>query len=168
MSYFMPAPKIVLKTMEDVKSAIALDREDYGDLRYGVRSDWLVSIIKEVKASGEFPYNAVIKKAASEELGLPVSDYSNEGDMLSLLIYNAQQYARSDACCEAGYEPLTQALIERAFHSKMKIECLGDSVLGQNRSTFTPRNVKGVIRAMLPKSRKYHTPPQGQPARLVK
>lgn len=99
----LPDPLLTLHTREDVKDAVDRDlRAEWGkkyQFARHIRSEWVVSLIDEIEKSGQYPYNAVVKKLAWERLGyapLKEADYANEGDTLSLLIYNAQCYRRSD------------------------------------------------------------------------
>ncbi len=67
---------------------------------------------------------------------------------LLLLIYNAREYRQSDALRAAGYEPLTQAIIEEAHRTGAVIECLGGlrlrTAVGRDKVyAFKPRNAFG-------------------------
>lgn len=93
---------LTLATMEDVRDAIARNlREspEWKPILWRIRSQWLVSLILEIQASGQYPYNATVKQEAEARLGFPAQDseyYHREGDTLSLLVYNAQCFLRSD------------------------------------------------------------------------
>ncbi len=169
---FMAEPVKTLETMEDVRAwingpVIELDWHE----KYRVRSNWLVSIIDEVTASGEFPYNSAIKRIAEERLGFPKKPdeyYANEGSPLSLLIYNAQRFRGSDNLRESGFEPLTQDLIDRALREEKSIEISGHNMIGGAvTQKFKVRTIQGKNYLMEPRKRKYCVPPKCQPAKLV-
>ena len=160
---FMPEPSRILNTMEDVREAMQHPREDLGTnlLQYNVKSQWLIGLIDELSVSG-FVYNAQVKKLAEERLGLPARDdtyYSQEGDVLSLLIYNAQKYRNSDRLKAQGFVPFTTDVMQDAFQSKKKIQ-LGSKLL-------TVKKFGDKLYAMEPRRRKYGILPQGQPVALV-
>lgn len=167
MSEFME-PIMILRTMEDVRRTIAEPKAEYikqfpGMGQFRIRSAWLVELIGEIETGGEYPYNATVKRLAEQRLGFaPKSDaeYSREGDTLSLLIYNAQCFRRSDKLKSAGYQPFTSELLQRAFKDGRKIETAGGSVL-------KPREVSGNVLAMKLRSRKLHIPPIGQAVRIM-
>jgi hypothetical protein len=115
---FKEAPSLVLDTQADVAEAIAADWRangcPAGANQWKIKSLWLISLIDRTVADGNYPYNATIKRLAETALGFaPKSEaeYSREGDTLSLLIYNAQCYRRSDALRAEGFEPATEALV---------------------------------------------------------
>ena len=108
-------PRLVLETMEDVRSAMQGDRKSLGPDPYDIKSVWVISLIDEIAAEGKYPYNATIKKLAEQRLGLPPkseAEYAKEGDVLSLMVYNAQKYRRHDKIVAAGFIPFTEALLQ--------------------------------------------------------
>ncbi len=175
MSYFMSTPSKMLATMEDVRAAIqdpALKTRSAGLDAYSIKSDWLISLIDEIVAQSKdrFAYNAQVKRLAAERLGLPGCTeeyYHSEGDALSLLVYNAQNYRRSDELRKQGFEPMTPALIERAFAGSQKIEVLNDNVFGSSALQLTVKKVGEKLYAMPPRKRKQYIQPIGQPAKLI-
>lgn len=164
MAEIMQEPMLTLATMEEVRAAIDTNARKVWDstLRWRVKSLWLIGLIDEVVASGEYPYNATIKKLAEQRLGLPPKlerEYSQEGDTLSLLIYNAQGYRRSDRLVAQGYRPCSQEMIEEAHRTGRKLELPGGTLL-------TVREVEGKLYAFKPRMRRYAVAVQGNPARL--
>ena len=112
MSEFMPEPTQILETMEDVRKYIANPRKN----DFKIKSLWLIEVIGEIANTGKFPYNADVLLLAEEKLGLPKKTYaeaSKEGTPLSMLVYNAQRFRRSDKLKADGYVPCTQEFLER-------------------------------------------------------
>jgi hypothetical protein len=194
--HFMKEPVLTLETMEDVRNAIAdPNREVICGFKgldiYRIKSLWLISLIDELSAAKkakpkepEIPgvtiitlggddliYNADIKRLAEKRLGFPEKPdaaYSQEQNSLSTLIYNAQNYRRSDRLIAEGYEPFTAELRQKAFETGKQIEMFGENMLGGSvTARLKVKQVDGALYAMLPKKRNRHYAPQGQPVRLV-
>lgn len=169
MGYFMESPLQVLPDMEDVRKFIALPRPNGCD-SFRIKSVWIVGLIDEISARGEYPYNATVKRLAMDRLGMPrVSDaeYAREGDALSLLVYNAQCFRRSDMLRADGFKPFTDELLTEAGAGG-RIELLGSNMLGgQARSILKVRDLGGKLYAMPPKARNRYLSPSGQPGRVV-
>lgn len=171
--YFKDEPVKVLDSMEDVRQALSEPHNKlfgFSGLEcYRIKSLWLISVIDEIAASGQYPYNATVKKLAEEKLGLPPKtevEYSREGDTLSLLIYNAQGYRHSDRLKTDGYHPFTRELLLKAFETGQQIEIFSDGIMGSSVRTLTPKQFNGGTYAMLPRSRTKYIMPIGQPARI--
>jgi hypothetical protein len=175
MPEFMPEPCLTLETKEDVIAALADTswKDQPYPYEYRVKSVWLISLIEEIIATTGryFAYNSEVKRLAEQRLGYPAQNdayYSKENNPLSTLIYNAQCYQRSDKLRAAGYQPMTQALIEEAFAKAAKIEIISDSLLGGPRPVvLNAREIGGKVYAMQPRKRKYHIAPGGQPAKII-
>lgn len=94
---------LTLATQAEVRDAVdrnLRESPEWKPIMWRVRSEWLVALIGEIEASGQFPYNDAVKRLAEARLGYPPrfkDDYHDEGDTLSLLIYNASRFRRSDA-----------------------------------------------------------------------
>lgn len=176
MSEFENPPIRILETMEDVRAAIA-EAPDRGHIcglkgldAYRIKSVWLVSLIDEIVAGGKYPYNADVKKLAEQRLGFPpktYAQYSQEGDALSTLVYNAQKFRRSDNFERQGYEPFTEEVLERAHRTGQAIEFYASGIMGDSIHRLNVRQIGERLYAMKPKKRKMYVPPQGQPVRLV-
>jgi hypothetical protein len=172
MSEFQPEPLITLLTMEDVHKALSKSKDAPFGLRgldrYKIKSRWLIELIDEIVSTGSYPYNATVKRLAESRLGFPPkrdSEHSNENDTLSLLIYNAQSYRRSDRLRTQGFEPFTEEVLERAFSLGRLLELESD--VRQEVPPFKVRRIGGKLYAMRPKKRKYYLRPEGQPIRLI-
>ena len=116
----MPPPVIVLETQADVEAFLANPAAPQsvtkGLDKYRVESKWIESLIDAIEAEGQYPYNAVVNKRAQLAMGWPEkteAEYAREGTPLSLLIYNAQSYRRSNKLRAAGFEPFTQKLVDK-------------------------------------------------------
>ncbi|MCG3207244.1 MAG: hypothetical protein FOGNACKC_00844 [Anaerolineae bacterium] len=126
MSEFMPEPVKVLETKEDVLEAINNPVwRNWGLDTYHVKPVWLCELVKRMwqEQNEILVYNAQVYRRAREELGLPEHDYYAEGQgtPLSTLVFNAQNYVRSDRLRADGFEPMTQELVERAHREKKRI-----------------------------------------------
>lgn len=164
MAEFKENPVLILEDLEAVREfATGPDRRKGAGMdAYRIKSLWLISLIDEHVASGHYPYNSCIKKLAEQRMGFPPkpeAEYSREGDNLSLLIYNAQCYRRSDQLHADGFIPLTTELIERLGEGS-KLELQGGTVL-------TIKSKHGRLYAMKPHARNYCVLPHGDPVRIV-
>lgn len=184
MSEFMPEPYLVLPDMESVRNAVKDDLRSTSNSvdRWRIKSLWLVQLIEEIIATrkpalprtdgalvirigGDEPiaYNAEVKKLAELRLGMaPQSDayYAREGDTLSLLVYNAQNYRRSDKLRADGFEPASQSLLD-SLPIGTKIETRGGK-------EYVVREVDGKRYAMQARKRKYAMSVDGCPVRVVR
>ncbi len=169
MSEFKEAPLATLALMGDVKAAI--ETPDWRKARqkdkteFRIKSLWIIGLINELLATSgrDFVYNADVKKLAEQRLGYPPkpeAEYSNEGDALSLLIYNAQCYRRSDDLIAKGYEPFTPALICRAG--------VGGQITMRSGLVLNVREVSGRIYAMKKGARTNAAMPNGAPVKITK
>jgi hypothetical protein len=130
--------------------------------QFSVKSIWLITLIDEIEESGRYPYNAVVKRLAEQRMGLPPktdTEYAREGDVLSLLIYNAQCYRRSDKMKADGLFPFTEEVKRQAFEQKRTILC--------GSKKLKVREISGVLYAMQPRMRRQYTPAMGQPVKFA-
>ncbi len=169
MSYFEPPPKLVLATKAETLAYLA--SHTVGDLTfpdmYRVKSQWLCDELDAYQAQIGFPYNSLFQEWLEKREGLAPADQS--GSVRSLLIYNAQQFRRSDALRRAGWSPLAQELIDQAGLRRAPIEVMAETVIGGDVvEQLTVRNVGGKLFAFRADRRKYAVCPEGQPARLGK
>jgi len=172
MAEFKDDPVLVLDTMEQVREAMTHNRNGLcgfkgGDI-YRVKSLWLISLIEEIAAK-EYPYNATVKRLAEQRLEMPPktwAEYSRENDSLSLLIYNAQCYRRSDKLRADGFEPFTNGVIKQAYQLGKKLEVLSQGLIGSSILTLNVREIEGTLYAMKPRARNKHVAPYGQPVRM--
>ena len=156
-----------------------------GRTAWQVKSLWIIGLIDEIIAEKKarakpirennsgiivislfgddaFAYNSEVKKLAEQRLGFPPkpeAEYSREGDTLSLLVYNAQGYRRSDQLRADGFVPLEQSLINSLG--------VGGKFRDKGGNEYTVRDVQGTLYAMQPRKKKYAASPQGQPVKVV-
>jgi hypothetical protein len=173
MIEFMPEPTLILENKDDL--AALLDTKPEAEIRlhrHRIKSRWLIGLIDEIAASGRYPYNATVNKLACERLGYPPkseAEYSREGTALSWLIYNAQNFRRSDQFIAAGYTPFTPAMLDEAYTIGAKVEVAAETLLGGSAViVLTPKDIDGKLYAVLPRKRTQHLPPMGQPAKIIK
>ena len=164
MSEFMGDPALTLETMEDVRQWL-VNPISYNDTRvkWLIKSPWIIGLIGEIEASGKYPYNAEVKWMVEERLGLPCGRATNdtrEGTPISTLVYNAQNYRRSDAMLAAGFVPGSDDMLVAAFESNRKIETAGGNVL-------TVKEIDGKLYALKPYKRKWAVQIIGVPCRLA-
>jgi hypothetical protein len=170
MAEFMPEPSLVLETADDLRAALADTAWMHREYPYSwrVKSVWLIGLIDEIVAADrerDFAYNLDVQRQAEARLGIPPMDENDSP--LSRLVYNAQQYRRSDRLRAEGFEPFTDDLVARAWRSTRAIELQGENMLGGTvRARLAVRQIAGKLYAMPPKARKRYFRPSGQPARL--
>jgi hypothetical protein len=159
MSEFKRPPVMVLTGVDDLKAALT-NPSWFSDKRsaFEVKSVWLIALIDEIVASGQFPYNQVVQLEAEKRLGIDAQP--ENGSPMSYLVYNAQCYRRSDALIAAGFVPGSEAHINQAHAEGLQIECKG----GQRLKT---REVHGRIYAFQPRKRVMASNIVGYPVRLV-
>ena len=166
---FNVQPSLVIDTREDLitfLSDYSVTQLSYPD-RYNIRSNYVVETLHRLALENggawKTVYNAQAKKALSLDLlGIELDNEAahREGDMLSLMIYNAQDFRRADMLRDLGFVLGTEDLMNQALAGKMLIETAGGAI-------GTPREIKGAIYAMAPRSRTKHYPVIGQPVRLI-
>lgn len=158
MSDFMPDPSIHLRTAEETIDAI--NDPSWLSLpypgRWCVRSDFLVALIDEFKREGKYPYNSEVQRVAESRLGIP--QMPDNQSTLSLLVYNAQKFRRSDRLRAQGLAPLTQEMIDRAGEG-------GKVLIGE--TVFNVRHVGGKLHLMKPRARNRGVFVNDQPAKIV-
>ncbi len=164
----LPDPELTLPTMETVRDACAKNlrevwkRQDHPYL-FRIKSLWIIELIAEIEASGGVTANSVIKKLAEERLGYPPkreAEYSVEGDTLSILIYNAQNFRRSDELRARGFVLGDEAILLEAFATNRKLELPSGTLL-------TVRKLNGKPRAFLPRARTTYQEIGGYPVKLA-
>lgn len=145
---FKPRIEVLLKDKDELLAALEKDdRNQWGhDAMWSVKSNFICDCIREITASGKYPYNSTVWEHVRAKLGLPYVRFENEGDTLSLLVYNAQCYVRHDDLVNAGYSPLTQEMIDQAYNKKMKIETASGRV-------YNVRKIGDKVYAMKPHAR---------------
>ena len=142
MSRIMNDPNTVLQTIDDLKKYLDehKERNDYSLSRYHyadeVKCVVCIDCIREIETTGEYPYNARVWELARKKLGLPYEPYNtmegdtdwhgnpvarSKSDVLSWLVYLAQQYKLSEDLINAGYENLTKEFLVTAFTQKKKV-----------------------------------------------
>ena len=168
MSEFKPDPVLTLESMEDVRkwldNPVGWSRVIDGKMdKWRIKSPWIIGLIDEIESSGQYPYNAEVKWLAEERLGIPsgrVKRDSREGTPLSLLVYNAQCYRRSDKLKAMGFVAGDEFILQRAYQSGCKIETC-------NHTLLTVKKINDTLYAMPPRKRKWAVNIAGVPVRLV-
>ena len=168
MTALMPPPEVLLPDMASL--LVYLENDEWtrkaSPCRYRVKSQVLCDAMDAKEKAEGFQYNREFMRWFEKEHGLP--EHAESGSALSILVYNAQAYRRSDALFEEGFAPLTQTMIDEAARKAAAIELRGENMLGGNaRRVYRVRAVGGQFRAMLPRSRKRCLSPNGAPARIV-
>jgi hypothetical protein len=151
---------LTLASMDDVRDAISRNLRDSAEwkpIMWRVRSEWLVALIDELEEKG-YPYNATVKREAEHRLGLPPrseADYHQEGDTLSLLIYNAQCFRRSDAArvreaqeaADGWVRPTIEWLHERVGKrvEVLRVEGLARVELVDNKPAVRPPRTRNKL-----------------------
>lgn len=135
MSEFMPDPTRILADKTELLAALTdltwyeeRNARDCATGRSGILSLWLYDLINQLKAEGELPYNAQVKQRATAELGFPPGHFGPdhvEGNPLSSLIYNAQNYVRSDTLRGKGFAPATEEMLLRCMSNGYRVEVKG-------------------------------------------
>jgi hypothetical protein len=156
--WFMPEPYAILNDIEDVR--VALEDDSWLLRRYSVKSNWIISLIDEI-AADRYPYNSVVACIVRQRLGLSSLSYeeiAKGGTPLSALVYNAQNYRRSDKLRNDGFSPLSNQLLVEAVDKKCRI-------LLSDGTYCSVRKVEGTFYAFKPRKRKYAVQ-FGSPAKL--
>jgi len=166
---FNVQPSLVIDTRADLVDFLENHTREqlaYPDC-YNIRSNYVVEALHRIALENggawKTVYNAQAKKALSLDLlGIELDNEAShrEGDVLSLMIYNAQDFRRADMLRDLGFILGTEEMLSQALANKMFIETAGGAI-------GTPKEIKGSIYAMAPRSRTKHYPVVGQPVRLI-
>ena len=121
--------------------------------KFKIESDFIIECINEVKNNNQYPYNATIYDLVNEKLNLGYEDgYSdNANSKLKTLVYNAQNYKRSNELKQAGFLFLTQEMIDQAYTENKKIEtnkglvCKVEKIDGKNYAKIPKKHMKVLI-----------------------
>jgi hypothetical protein len=169
-------PAFVLEDQESVLLVVEQAGNEACHAGKPVKSLWINNLIREIRASGKYPYNRDVYFLAEDRLGLPRTDPDtpDKRKTLSWLVYYAQTYTRVDDLKALGYQPLTQELVDRAYREGKKVEIhLGEPYIvvagaePKTTATYAVRQMSGVCYVVPPRTRNKCIPPQGQPAKLV-
>ena len=166
---FNTVPSLRIRNREGLLSF--LRENDRANLKhpdcYDIRSDYVVETMHRIALENGGPwktvFNAQAKKALTLDLfGIELDNEMahQEGDVLSMLIYNGQEFRRADMLHELGFTLGSEEILKQALDQKMLIETASGRI-------GKPREIKGSIYAMVPKSRTKHYTIIGQPVRLV-
>lgn len=151
MSELLAPPKRLLNKEETL--AVLQDPESFMRDRdhWEVQSTWICERLNEYEKSG-FVYNSEAQRKIEAEEGLP--RFNDNNSALSLLIYNAQKYRRSDRLRQEGWSYLNPEMVKTAIEQKRKIEVLGENVLYQTiKKLCRPVQNGDVYAVLLPKAR---------------
>ena len=166
--YFQPEPWLTL----DKAATLALIAggewpagSDNHMNKWQIKSMWLCDELNAQEKNG-YVYNAEAQRKIEAQEG--IGPFNENGSILSILIYNAQSYRRSDKLIAQGYAPLSVKLIEEAIRAKQKIEVVGENIIGGTAKTVCRPVIRaGKAFALLARARNRGFLPDGRPARLV-
>jgi len=166
VSQFTYEPIATLETKEQVCELLKSANEEKSVFhnydKWRIKSVWLINLIDEIAAGGQFPYNDLVVEVATSRIG----DIHNK--FLGILVFNAQKFREHDQLIRSGYMPFTPELLRDAYETGKRIQILGETVLGTDAAVIlTPKMMHGNLYAMLPNKRTKHFPPQGQPVKIV-
>ena len=119
--------------------------------KWRIKSTWICDTLNEYEKDG-YVYNAIALRRIEKENNLPAHD--ENGSILSILIYNAQQYRREDKYKADGFVPLTPDIVQTAMREKRMVEVLGENLIGGIGHTACRPVIRGSVYAvMLPRKR---------------
>lgn len=181
MSYFKNAPLLNLSTESELRDFLIAGETPKGLDKYEIRSQYIVDAIYDVmrEQNRDMAYNTEVTALVRERLNighLPKEISADEGSLLSLLVYNAQNFRRSEEYVREGYEPFTNELVARAFEEKKKIDIQPESFIKiivngapyeSPKSYLTVREIAGKLYSFRPRKRNKYVIPDGRPAKLV-
>ena len=151
MSELLAEPKRTLNREETL--AVLQDPETFMHDKdhWEVKSTWLCDRLNEYEKTG-YVYNAEAMRKIEAEERLP--RFNDNNSALSLLIYNAQRYRRSDRLRQEGWSYLNPDMVKTAIAQKRKIEILGENVLYQTiKKLCRPVQNGDVYAVLLPQAR---------------
>lgn len=173
---FVEQPAFVLEDQDAVLLVVTQAGNEACHAGKPVKSLWINDLIREIRASGKYPYNRDVYFLAEDRLGLAHTDPDTptKRQTLSWLVYYAQTYCRVDDLKALGYQPLTQKLVDQAYNEGKKVEIhLGEpyivvaGVEPKTTATYAVRQMSGVCYVVPPRTRNKYIPHNGQPAKLV-
>lgn len=166
MSEYFMDPSLVLETDDDLRQAVLNDLKTVWSkkphpFQFRVRSNYLVNLIGQLPRSpGGIIYNSEVRRQAIDRLALPNENCHADGTTLSLLVYNAQGFRRSDEYRQQGFVPFTQELIDQVGQAGKILAFCG--------TELTVRDVQGTFYAFEAKKRKHAAMPMGNPVKIIK
>jgi len=146
-----PRPTQILDLTETL--ALIANPGDFMETRdkWNVKSQALCDFMDELEKDG-FVYNLQALRAFEKLHGLPAG--SENGSVLSILVYNAQSFRRADQIVAEGWRPGAELLAAASPGDKIRVK--GESILGGKVvEALTVRLINGVKYAMRPHKRKY-------------
>lgn len=130
MSRILPPPEILFQTKEETLAAIQNPTWMGWISRFKTKSVWLCQELNEYERTIGFPYNAEFQKWIEKKEG--IGPFNENASPLSTLIYNAQQYRKSDRLVSEGWQSPTREIIEEAMRSNRMVEVLVDGFLSSS------------------------------------
>ena len=158
MSEILNPPVMTLDGPDAIRAAVKSAPWQNRD-RFQIKSPWMIALIEEIEATGQYPYNAVVQREAEKRLG--IAEQPDNGSTLSVLVYNAQRYRRSDELEAGGYVKVTDAMVKEAHAKGLKIETPGGTL-------YTVREVEGKLYTFKPRHRRWASGLTGYPGKLAK
>lgn len=151
MSELKDSPLQVLDRLQTLQ-LVASGSLPNGLDKYRIKSTWLCDELNRKEAAEGFQYNAQFQRYIEEAEG--IGPFGENGTTLSVLIYNAQGYRRSDSLKAEGFSYLTADLIDKAIQQGAKVEVKSDGIFGSSRTVCRPMVAHDGRRvAMLPRKR---------------
>ena len=170
--YFEDPPLYILETDDDLRAAIA-NPEEWKRKARGTRSETCVRVVDALKKQGKRPYNSEVQREVERLLDIPKQP--DDGSVLSMLVYKAQAFHRTDQHLAEGYQPFTQEMLEDAYRTNRKVLVKQDVVIRVVvNSMMAPAEdmelvvnmINGKLYAQPPRSRKQYYGANGQPAKF--
>ena len=166
--YFEPPPLYVLETDDDLRAALA-DPGEWKKKASDTRSKTCVRTVAALKEKGLLPYNTEVLREVERVLGIPRQP--DNGSILSMLVYKAQAYHRTDQRLADGYQPFTQKMLEEAYRTGRKILVKRESVIVVNGvpdedMKLVVNEIDGRLYAQPPRARRKYCGADGQPAKF--
>jgi len=116
---------------------------DDGISKWKVKSQYLCDFMDEMEKDG-FVYNVAALRAFEKAHGLEPSP--ENGSVLSVLVYNAQDFRRHDRLVREGWTPCDDAMMLRAYQTGRPIIAQGENMIGGTVANgFKVRKMKGAI-----------------------
>jgi hypothetical protein len=166
--YFEAPPLYVLETDDDLRAALANPEWDKKKAR-DTRSQTCVRVVAALKEKGLLPYNDQVQREVERVLGIPKQP--DNGCVLSMLVYKAQAYHRTDQRLAEGYQPFTREMQEEAYRTGRKILVKRESVIAVNGvpdedMELIVNMIDGKLYAQPPRARRKYYGANGQPAKF--
>ena len=123
--------------------------DDHHMSKWQVASDFIAEIRAEIELSGKYPYNDTIANLTAQRLNIPITSF------LGTLVYNTQGWVSDKKKSDAGWEIITQEMIDTAYANKQKIEVMQEGYLFTTKNLYNVRKIGSKCYAMKPHARNW-------------